>query len=124
MSERLTLDEDLRLKEMAAQPESAGPQVEWQTVVASHADAFSDAVDDPGRIASIIGQALTDLLLSRHEDRIDTEANRRFVADLTLAVANRLRALKGSDPAVSEERIIDEIERTLIENDADRKSVV
>ena len=75
---------------------------------------------DLAEIADTIGNALTDLLLSRQEEEIFTEVNRKFVASVAESVGEVLakqielgRALKLSTYDI---HLL--IEKALIENDA------
>jgi ribonucleoside-diphosphate reductase alpha chain len=71
-------------------------------------------------VADEIGEALTDLLLSREEKNIFNEQNRGFVANVAHSVALSLaeQARKGGSLRLSEHDLSLLIEKALIENDA------
>ena len=76
---------------------------------------------DVAHLADLIGSALTDLLVSRHEQDIFSENNRRRVAAMAAAVHEELERRVASDPLasvdallLSEHNLTDIIERALI----------
>ncbi|MCS7008860.1 MAG: ATP cone domain-containing protein, partial [Chthoniobacterales bacterium] len=75
---------------------------------------------NPAEVAEKIGQALTDLLLSRNRTDIFTEANRLYVAKLTNSVTSSLlqKANSQNPTSIPESELIATIEKTLLENDA------
>ena len=106
--------EDIALKNAVRTPASAKPRFNWRESLPA---ASAGAADDSARFADIIGNALTDLLLSRQVTDIFTEQNRAFVA----AVAGEVTQLVAQVAAqhggqVSEAQIIPIIERALINN--------
>ena len=106
--------EDIALKNAVRTPASAKPRFNWRESLPAAAAGSSG---DSARFADIIGNALTDLLLSRQVTEIYTEQNRTFVAavagEVTQLVA-QLAAQNGGQ--VSEAQIIPIIERALISN--------
>lgn len=129
MISKISFEEDLELKRYASTPKEQKPRFDWRTVLGEarmqrpeikvEADG-SERDFDLAEIADTIGNALTDLLLSRQEDEIFTEVNRKFVASVAESVGAVLakqieqgRALK-----LSTHDIHLLIEKALIENDA------
>ncbi|PXA04801.1 ribonucleoside-diphosphate reductase subunit alpha [Coraliomargarita sinensis] len=129
MIQKISFEEDLELKRFAATPKEKKPRFEWGTVLGEnrlHRPEIKIEADgserdfDLAEIADTIGNALTDLLLSRQEEEIFTEVNRKFVASVAENVGEVLakqieqgRALKLSAHDV---HLL--IEKALIENDA------
>ncbi|NBB80340.1 MAG: ribonucleoside-diphosphate reductase subunit alpha, partial [Verrucomicrobia bacterium] len=129
MIQKISFEEDLELKRFAATPKEKKPRFEWASVLGEDrlkrpeikVDADGAERDfDIAEIADTIGNALTDLLLSRQEQDIFTEVNRKFVASVAESVGEVLakqieqgRALKLSTHDV---HLL--IEKALIENDA------
>ena len=88
MIQKISFEEDLELKRFAATPKEKKPRFDWSTVLGDNRlhrpeikiDADGSERDfDLAEIADTIGNALTDLLLSRQDDEIFTEVNRKFV---------------------------------------------
>jgi len=131
MISRLTFQEDLALKRFAQAPRSEKPRFDWRGVVADHGET-PDAgpvhlQDEAGErelglaeVADRVGEALTNLLLSRHVEDIFTEDNRRFVAGVSRRVGERLRErVQGGSPLVlSSNDLSLLIEKALIESEA------
>jgi ribonucleoside-diphosphate reductase alpha chain len=129
MIQKISFEEDLELKRFAATPKEKKPRFDWGTILGENrlhrpeikVDAGGAERDfDLAEIADTIGNALTDLLLSRQENDIYTEVNRKFVASVAESVGAVLakqleqgRALKLSTHDV---HLL--IEKALIENDA------
>ncbi len=129
MIQKISFEEDLELKRFAATPKEKKPRFDWGTVLGEdrlhRADIKIEAGGserdfDLAEIADTIGNALTDLLLSRQEEEIFTEVNRKFVASVAENVGEVLakqielgRALKLSTYDI---HLL--IEKALIENDA------
>ena len=110
--------EDIALKNAVRTPANAKPRFNWRESLPAAAAGAAGAVGaDSARFADIIGNALTDLLLSRQVTDIFTEQNRAFVAavagEVTQLVA-QLAAQNGGQ--VSEAQLIPIIERALINN--------
>ena len=91
MIQKISFEEDLELKRFAATPKEKKPRFDWGTVLGEdrlhRADIKIEAGGserdfDLAEIADTIGNALTDLLLSRQEEEIFTEVNRKFVASV------------------------------------------
>ncbi|MEM7789870.1 MAG: ATP cone domain-containing protein, partial [Verrucomicrobiota bacterium] len=129
MIQKISFEEDLELKRYTSTPKDKKPRFDWRGVVKE--DRFQQSeitiemedgerAFDLAEIADTIGAALTDLLLSREEEEIFTEVNRKFVAGVAENVGEVLaeqieqgRALK-----LSKHDIHLLIEKALIENDA------
>ena len=76
---------------------------------------------DIGEIADTVGNAVTDLALSREEEDIFTEDNRRLVAGISRTVGQELIDQHSGDDGqivVSAEEIFQIIDRALIRNNA------
>ena len=130
MPRPLTLDEDLALKRLVTTPRDQKPDFSWRdsinlisvshpaiTVTRSTGEEEGFNLCD---VADEIGQALTDLLLSREEKNIFNEENRGFVANVAHSVATRLveQAREAGGLRLSEHDLSLLIEKALIENDA------
>ena len=73
--------EDIALKNAVRTPANAKPRFNWrESLPAAAAGSAGAGAADAARFADIIGNALTDLLLSRQVTDIFTEQNRTFVA--------------------------------------------
>ncbi|QYY37113.1 ribonucleoside-diphosphate reductase subunit alpha [Ruficoccus sp. ZRK36] len=131
MIRNFSFDEDLALKRFAATPAEQKPRFNWREVMAD-ASVKQPAVKiesggeerdfDVAEVAEIIGNALTDLMLSREEqeEKIFTEQNRSFVAAVARAVTERLTRQINDETGVSltqrEVHLI--IETALVQHDA------
>src|SRR4051812_45417689 len=97
MTYKLTLAEDLALKSIVTTPREQKPDYAWREVLPAverpeikvtrgdeeHIFNLADVADE-------IGNALTDLLLSREERDIFNDANRGLVASVAHSVAEKL----------------------------------
>ena len=129
MIQKISFEEDLELKRFASTPKEKKPRFEWGSALEQDRlnrpeitieSGGTERDFDLAEIADTIGNALTDLLLSRQEEEIFTEVNRKFVASVAESVGAVLakqieqgRALK-----LSTHDIHLLIEKALIENDA------
>jgi len=130
MIRHISLDEDIALKRLVTTPREQKPGYAWREALdpdalphpeilvsrrsgEEHAFHLADVADE-------IGDALTDLLLSREEKDIFNEENRGFVANVAHSVATRLleQVREGSGLRLSENDLSLLIEKALIENDA------
>ena len=129
MIQKISFEEDLELKRYASTPKENKPRYNWREVIpGEHARRPSIKIEaeegerefDLAEIADTIGAALTDLLLSRQEEEIFTEGNRRFVASVAENVGEVLAAQieQGRALKLSPHDIHLLIEKALIENDA------
>ena len=125
------VEEDLQLKNFVRTPQESKPRYNWADETASSPVSPRIPVLDHGEqksftagdIATIIGEALTDLMLSRQENDIFTDKNRRLVGQIAQMVSGEL-ALKsrgnGEDDRcpVSAGEVTRIIERALVRNNA------
>ncbi|MBE2203810.1 MAG: ribonucleoside-diphosphate reductase subunit alpha [Chthoniobacterales bacterium] len=130
MIRHITLDEDIALKRLVTTPRELKPGFAWREALEEipephpeilvyrssgeeHAFNLADVADE-------IGDALTDLLLSREEKDIFNEENRGFVANVAHSVVTRLleQARESGGLKLSENDLSLLIEKALIENDA------
>ena len=129
MIQKISFEEDLELKRYASTPKDKKPRFDWRGVIgADNLQRPEIKIEmeggerdfDLAEIADTIGAALTDLLLSRQEEEIFTDVNRKFVASVAESVGKVLatsieqgRALK-----LTPHDIHLLIEKALIESDA------
>lgn len=132
MIRNLSYEEDLALKRLVSTPPNEKPRFEWSDALPEAEDFYTVANEilvTRGReehhfnladVADQIGQALTDLLLSREECDIFNERNRGFVANVAHSVATMLldQVREGRKLRLSENDLSLLIEKALIENDA------
>jgi ribonucleoside-diphosphate reductase alpha chain len=127
------VEEDLQLKSIVrtVRPESK-PRYNWadETILPSAHPPHIPIVEGgqqksftAGDIATIIGEALTDLMLSRQENDIFTDKNRRLVSQIAQAVSGELATRSrgsGEDERapVSSVEVTRIIERALIRHNA------
>jgi ribonucleoside-diphosphate reductase alpha chain len=129
MIRNLNVEEDLALKRLVTTPREAKPRYTWHESVPEPQDLRGEILVIRGReerhfhladVADEIGEALTDLLLSRQEKDIFNERNRGFVANVAHSVATMLleQVRDGRSLKLSEYDLSLLIEKALIENDA------
>jgi ribonucleoside-diphosphate reductase alpha chain len=135
MINHLPVEQDLALKRFSSIPSDQKPRFNWRTVVDCSRPAELPSTEplsivvrtehgersfDIAEIADTVGNALTNLLLSRQESDIFTEKNQRFVATISHEVEERLsrRARDEINTTMSSREIDLLIERALIENHA------
>lgn len=129
MIQKISFEQDLELKRFASTPKDQKPRYDWRGVVGADRLQHSEikvslqggeCEFDLAEIADTIGVALTDLLLSRQEDEIFTEANQQFVAHIAESIGSVLDASveQGRSLKLSAHDIHILIEKALIENDA------
>ncbi|MBU6182843.1 MAG: ribonucleoside-diphosphate reductase subunit alpha [Verrucomicrobia bacterium] len=131
MPRLLSLDEDLALKRLVTMPRDQKPDFSWREhITTPPAQALSDIIvtrpDGQEQsfslsdVADEVGEALTDLLLSREEKDIFNEQNRGFVANVAHSVSLSLaeQSEKTGSLRLSENDLSLLIEKALIENDA------
>ncbi len=96
---------DLALKNAVRAPAESKPRFNWR-------ESLPGGLGDHGeRVADLVGQALTDLLVSREEKDIYNEQNRLFVAAIACDVTQRLAQLGAQ---VSEARVRQIVEEALV----------
>ena len=96
------IEEDLELQRYAATPQEHKPRFNWRDLAEKNDEVEPSRIKvqvgdqqrdfDLAEIADTIGNALTDLLLSRNEEDIYSEGNRRRVSAISKAVAKELFA--------------------------------
>ncbi len=130
MINKLNFDADLELKRFVTTPAEKKPRYDWRTVLGvSHANSRPEIevhgqegtrVFDLTQVAETIGAALTDLLLSRHEEDIFNSNNQAFVASVAQKVGEALATQidQGKSLRLSTHDIHLLIEKALIEHDA------
>lgn len=121
------IEQDMQLQRYAATPQEKKPRYNWADV----AKALDETLErglivqagdrrvnfDIGEIADTVGNAVTDLALSRDEEDIFNEENRRLVARISRSVTKELVEQHSGDDGqivVSTEEIADIIDRALI----------
>jgi ribonucleoside-diphosphate reductase alpha chain len=127
MIRKLTLQEDLLLKRVVTTPRSLKPDYKWREVLPAEerpeikvTRGTEEHIFNLADVADEIGNALTDLLLSREEHDIFNEQNRGLVANVAHSVAEKLaeQVAEGRTLRLSENDLSLLIEKALIENDA------
>ena len=109
--------EDIALKNAVRTPANAKPRFNWRESLPAAAAGSAGPSLDAARFADIIGNALTDLLLSRQVTEIFTEQNRAFVAAVAGEVTQLVAQLASQNGGqISEAQLIPIIERALINN--------
>ncbi len=131
------LEEDLELKRFATAPPEEKPRFKWREVLLDERLVQpeikvevngNEREFDLAEVADTIGNALTDLLLSRREEKIFTIENQEFVAEIAKEVGSRLQSElpNGSPLKLAQEEVYQLIEKALIRRNAHdvAKSVV
>lgn len=135
MYRAITLEEDLALKQVIADRRGsgqAGNRFSWRESLSSeNRTPIPEIIVTRGSVerefsladvADTIGEALTDLLISRQEEEagIFNEENRGFVSAVAFNVAKRLmeQVRRGGQLKLSQNDLYLLIEKALIENDA------
>jgi ribonucleoside-diphosphate reductase alpha chain len=123
------VEEDIALKRLVTTPRDSKPRYTWHEAIPEPENLRGEILVIRGReerhfhladVADEIGEALTDLLLSREEKDIFNERNRGFVANVAHSVATMLleQVRDGRSLKLSEYDLSLLIEKALIENDA------
>ncbi|GHC03893.1 ribonucleoside-diphosphate reductase subunit alpha [Cerasicoccus arenae] len=128
MIRNYTFDEDIALKRIVATPAEQKQRFNWREVVLegnSHPEVKIELAGEErefelAEVAEIIGNALTDLMLSREENDIFTDKNQTFVAQVAKEVGENIaRQIQGKgDITLTDLDINLIIEKALIEHDA------
>ncbi len=129
MFQKISFEEDLELKRYVTTPKSKKPRFDWAATITENGlkdPEIKIKAEDGERdfnlaeIAETIGEALTDLLLSRQENEIFTDVNQKFVASVAESVGQVLAKSidQGRAIKLSSHDIHLLIEKALIENDA------
>ena len=126
------IEQDRLLQRYAATPQDKKPRYDWAGSIREAQTPCQNALQvrvggqtrafDLAEIADTVGNAVTDLALSRNQEDIFTEDNRRLVSVIAEAVARDLadRAMEGGGSAreMTSEEITEIIERVLIRHNA------
>ena len=129
MYQKTTFEEDRALKRLVSTPREQKPRFDWsQTIDTARFPQSDITIDDKGKnrtlrhidIAETVGEAVTDLLLSRKEDDIYTARNRALVNTVVALVGEKLAGQieQGRSLHLSQHDLFLLIEKTLIESDA------
>ncbi|MEM0967416.1 MAG: ribonucleoside-diphosphate reductase subunit alpha [Verrucomicrobiota bacterium] len=129
MISRITFEEDKELKRFASAPVEDKPRFDWRALVTENGELRPAVKIKDGSelkdfrvsdIAEWVGEALTNLLLSRREEEIFTDKNKDFVALVAKEVADRLQIQSdaGRKLALSANDISLLVEKALIEHEA------
>jgi ribonucleoside-diphosphate reductase alpha chain len=128
----LTFEEDRVLEKISEIPREQKPSFDWAGALGDNRfevpkvridDGAGDRDFEIAEVAEVIGEALTDLMISREEEDIYTEKNRELVVESTRSVADRLVERTIDDENNDSDRMTYEelyrlIEKVLVENDA------
>lgn len=127
MKPKLLFDEDLALKKLV-HTDSPKPKYDWSSVLGTGPSiGFDIKIEDEGHrlltsydIAETIGEAFTNLLLTRNEKDIFSEKNQQFVRTVTQAAINRLKKDTGLQEGciVSKHAVSLLLEKVLVQNNA------
>jgi len=129
MIRNIRFDEDLALKRFATTPAEQKPRFNWSETVLSDSLLQPEVRVESGgvekefdlkEVADTVGNALTDLLLSREVNEIFTEQNKQFVSAIAREVCQYVADhVNGIDEALLDERDIHRIiEKALVRNNA------
>ncbi|MFP6886104.1 MAG: ribonucleoside-diphosphate reductase subunit alpha [Opitutales bacterium] len=128
----ITFDEDQVLEKIAETPREQKPCFDWAGALGDNRfevpkvridDGAGDRDFKIAEVAEVIGEALTDLMISREEKEIYTDKNRELVVESTRSVADKLVERATDDENNDSGRLTYEelyrvIEKVLVENDA------
>jgi len=129
MISRINVEEDNELKRFALAPHDEKPRYDWRALAPDDGDLrpavqIRDGADlrdfNLAEIAEWVGEALTNLLLSRQEREIFTDKNKDFVSLVVREVGSRLhnQSAVGRSLALSPNDISLLVEKSLIEHEA------
>ena len=125
-------DEDKLLVKAAGTPSENKPRFDWAQGLGDNrfevpkvriTDGAGDRDFHIAEVAEVIGEALTNLMISREENEIYTPKNRELVVESARIVADRLiermaEEEEGGAPRLSFDELYRLIEKALVENDA------
>jgi len=125
-------DEDKLLTKAAETPDHKKPRFDWAVALEDNrfeipkvriSDGAGDRDFHIAEVAEVIGEALTNLMISREENEIYTPKNRELVVESARIVADRLiermaEEEGGVAPRLSFDELHRLIEKALVENDA------
>ncbi|SVA40054.1 uncharacterized protein METZ01_LOCUS92908, partial [marine metagenome] len=128
----ITFDEDQVLEKIAETPREQKPCFDWAGALGDNRfevpkvridDGAGDRDFEIAEVAEVIGEALTDLMISREEKEIYTDKNRELVVESTRSVADKLVERATDDENNDSGRLTygelyRVIEKVLVENDA------
>ncbi|MDC0156271.1 ribonucleoside-diphosphate reductase subunit alpha [Verrucomicrobia bacterium] len=125
-------EEDRLLAKAVGTPSENKPRFDWAEALGDNrfeipkvriTDGAGDRDFHIAEVAEVIGEALTDLMISREENEIYTPKNRELVVESARIVADRLiermaEEDEGGAPRLSFDELHRLIEKALVENDA------
>ena len=125
-------EEDRLIAKVAGTPSENKPRFDWAEALGENrfeipkvriTDGAGDRDFHIAEVAEVIGDALTNLMISREEEEIYTPQNRELVVESSRIVANRLierleEEEEGGAPRLSFDELHKLIEKALVENDA------
>ena len=125
-------EEDRLLAKAAGTPSENKPRFDWAEALGDNrfeipkvriTDGAGDRDFHSAEVAEVIGEALTNLMISREENEIYTPKNRALVVESARIVADRLiermaEEEEGGAPRLSFDELHRLIEKALVENDA------
>ena len=125
-------EEDRLLAKAAGTPSESKPRFDWADALGDNrfeipkvriTDGAGDRDFHIAEVAEVIGEALTNLMISREENEIYTPKNRALVVESARIVADRLiermaEEEEGGAPRLSFDELHRLIEKALVENDA------
>ena len=125
-------EEDRLLAKAAGTPSENKPRFDWAEALGDNrfeipkvriTDGAGDRDFHIAEVAEVIGEALTNLMISREENEIYTPKNRELVVESSRIVADRLiermaEEDEGGAPRLSFDELYRLIEKALVENDA------
>ena len=125
-------EEDRLLAKAAGTPSENKPRFDWAEALGDNrfeipkvriTDGAGDRDFHIAEVAEVIGEALTNLMISREENEIYTQQNRELVVESARIVADRLiermaEEDEGGAPRLSFDELYRLIEKALVENDA------
>ncbi len=125
-------EEDVLLTKVAETPRENKPRFDWADALEDNrfeipkvriTDGAGDRDFHIAEVAEVIGEALTNLMISREENEIYTQQNRELVVESARIVADRLiermaEEEGGVAPRLSFDELHRLIEKALVENDA------
>ncbi len=125
-------EEDRLIAKVAGTPSENKPRFDWAEALGDNrfeipkvriTDGAGDRDFHIAEVAEVIGDALTNLMISREEEEIYTPKNRELVVESSRIVANRLierleEEEEGGAPRLSFDELHKLIEKALVENDA------
>ena len=125
-------EEDRLLVKAAGTPSENKPRFDWADALGDNrfeipkvriTDGAGDRDFHIAEVAEVIGEALTNLMISREENEIYTPKNRELVVESARIVADRLiermaEEDEGGAPRLSFDELYRLIEKALVENDA------